>query len=230
MVLSDRLGAAADMVGTGAHLADVGTDHGFVPISLVLRSRIPSAIAMDVKEGPLQRARAHIREAGLEAFIQTRLSDGLEALLPGEADSVLIAGMGGALTVRILQKNPPEDLGIRELILQPQSELGKVRKHLCCSGWRIDREDMVLEDGKYYPMMHCRPGEMTLTDIEEEYGPLLIREHHPVLLKYLQFQEEVLERNLDQMRDAESERACIRRQEIEASLRRVRELHAQLRA
>ena len=102
MILSDRLSAAASMITPGNRLADIGTDHGFVPIDLVRRRIIPSAIAMDVNRGPLERAREHIEEAGLEGLIQTRLSDGLQALEEGEADSVLIAGMGGALTVRIL--------------------------------------------------------------------------------------------------------------------------------
>ena len=154
------------MVTRGYRLADIGTDHGFVPIWLVRNGVIPSAVAMDVNRGPLERAREHITQAGLEAYIRTRLSDGLAGLRKGEADSILIAGMGGALTLRILEKDPPQSLGAAELILQPQSEISKVREYLCRSGWKIDAEDMVLEDGKYYPMMHCVRGEMTLTPEE----------------------------------------------------------------
>ena len=92
----------ASMVTTGGILADIGTDHAYVPIALVQRQKIKGAIAMDINEGPLARAQEHIRAARLEEYIQTRLSDGAEALLPNEADSILIAGMGGELILHIL--------------------------------------------------------------------------------------------------------------------------------
>ena len=214
------------MVTRGYRLADIGTDHGFVPIWLVKSGIIPSAIAMDINRGPLERAQEHITQAGLDGFIQTRLSDGLAALGEGEADSIMIAGMGGALTVRILEKDPPSDLGAAELILQPQSEIGKVREYLCTSGWRIDEEDMVLEEGKYYPMMHCVRGEMTLTPEEAEFGPCLIASGNPVLMKYLAFRERVLGSNLESLQNSDSERARERREQITwqiGQIRRIRE-------
>ena len=84
--ISERLRTAAGLIGEGERLADVGTDHGYVPIYLVERKHIPSAIAMDIRTGPLERAREHIRMYGMEDYIQTRLSDGVAALKPGEAD------------------------------------------------------------------------------------------------------------------------------------------------
>ena len=224
MTLSDRLDMSAGMVTPGYRLADVGTDHGFVPIWLIRNGIIPSAIAMDINRGPLERAAEHIREAGLEQFIETRLSDGLAALKTDEADSVVIAGMGGALTVRILSGNPAADLNIHELILQPQSEIAKVRYYLEESGWKIDREDMVLEDGKFYPAMHCIPGKMHLTPRQAEYGPLLLKEKHPVLLQYLKFRERVLNDNLQSLRKAESDKADERRREILGQLEEIREI------
>ena len=114
MQLSKRLAAVARLVSAGSRLADVGTDHGYVPISLVCEGKIPSAIAMDVNRGPLNRARAHIKAQGLEKYIDTRLSDGLAALAPGEADSVLIAGMGGMLMMRILSQGQAHWDTVRE--------------------------------------------------------------------------------------------------------------------
>jgi len=212
------------MVTRGYRLADIGTDHGFVPIWLVRNGVIPSAIAMDVNRGPLERAREHIAQAGLEGYIRTRLSDGLAGLRKGEADSILIAGMGGALTQRILEKDPPQSLGAAELILQPQSEISKVREYLCRSGWKIDAEDMVLEDGKYYPMMHCVRGEMTLTPEESEFGPCLIASGHPVLRKYLAFREKVLSANLESLQRSESDRAQARREQIIQQTEQIRSL------
>lgn len=102
MKLSKRMQAVAAMVSPGNVLADIGTDHGYVPIALVQEHVIPRAIAMDINEGPLERATAHIREYHLESLIETRRSNGVEMLREGEADSILIAGMGGELIIGIL--------------------------------------------------------------------------------------------------------------------------------
>ena len=94
--------AVASMVTPGNILADVGTDHGYVPIALVQQGKITKAIAMDINKGPLQRACEHIAEFQLEEYIETRLSDGVKKLKVGEVDSILIAGMGGELVIHIL--------------------------------------------------------------------------------------------------------------------------------
>ena len=101
--ISNRLMTAAALVTQGYTLADVGTDHGYIPIYLLQQKKIPSAIAMDINEGPLERAKEHIALYGLQAYIQTRLSDGVAALKPGEVEAVLIAGMGGGLVMHILK-------------------------------------------------------------------------------------------------------------------------------
>ena len=103
MILSKRLQVIADMIPEGGVLADVGCDHGFLDIYLVQTGKIQGAIAMDVRKGPLAAATAHVREAGLENRIETRLSDGLEAMMPGEAATLVCAGMGGPLMQRILR-------------------------------------------------------------------------------------------------------------------------------
>ncbi len=91
------------MVSPGCRLADVGTDHAYIPIYLMQNGVIPQAVAMDINQGPLLRATENIRRYGLTGRIETRLSDGLEKLQAGEADTILIAGMGGLLMVRILE-------------------------------------------------------------------------------------------------------------------------------
>ena len=101
--LSGRLQAIADLVTCRTVLADVGTDHAHLPVWLCETGKIKSAIAMDVRRGPLLRAEESIRLAGLEDRIRLRLSDGLEQLRAGEADSIVIAGMGGILIRTILQ-------------------------------------------------------------------------------------------------------------------------------
>ena len=214
MVLSERLLAVSSLVTEGSRLADIGTDHGFVPIFLVESGRIPSAVAMDVNAGPLERAREHIALHALEEKIVTRLSDGLDALGKEEADTVLIAGMGGALTVRILDRRRDLPAQVKELVLQPQSEIALVRRYLERSGWKIVREKMVREDGKYYPMMRCIPGLMHLTTAQACFGPCLMEERPAVWIDFLKWRKSILERNLARLENARGERGRVRRGEI----------------
>ena len=114
MKLSKRLETVASFVPKGSNIADIGTDHGYVPIYLVREGQAEHAVAMDVRKGPLERARAHVAEAGLGSRIDVRLSDGLAGLKPGEADCVVIAGMGGELIIHILEEGvcgTPSDTG-----------------------------------------------------------------------------------------------------------------------
>ena len=153
MQLSLRLSAIADLVTEGNRLVDVGCDHGYLPVYLIQQKKIPSAIAMDVRKGPLSRAQEHIQQYGLEEYIQTRLSDGLEGLKAGEGDTLVIAGMGGPLMERILTDGRSVRDSFSELILQPQSDIPHFRRFIQSEGWEITEEKMVEEDGKFYPMM-----------------------------------------------------------------------------
>ena len=186
--ISNRLTTAAALVTQGYTLADVGTDHGYIPIYLLQQKKIPSAIAMDINEGPLERAKEHIALYGLQAYIQTRLSDGVAALKPGEVEAVLIAGMGGGLVMHILKDGEKVCQSAKELILQPQSEIERVREFLREAGYTILAEDMVYEDGKFYPMMKVQyqgenVEELKLSDL---YGGLLLQNRHPVLKTFLE--------------------------------------------
>ena len=122
----EKIQAVADLVTAHYKLADIGTDHAYIPIYLTQQKKITEAVALDVNEGPLQRAEEHIRENGLEAEIETRLSNGFQALQPGEVQSAVIAGMGGGLVIRILTEGEEVVRKLEECILQPQSEIGKV--------------------------------------------------------------------------------------------------------
>lgn len=200
--MSRRLQALADMVTPGSRVADVGCDHGFVSVYLVLKGISPRVYAMDINKGPLLRAREHIAEYGLEAYIETRLSNGVEALQPGEAQTLLCAGMGGRLMQKILTEGGRTVRSMRELILQPQSEQEAFRRFLRISGYLITAENMIYEEGKFYPMMKAvpadrRPGTHTAGNIgkdgkaaarqriEDKFGPCLLKNKNPVLTNYL---------------------------------------------
>ena len=186
--------AVVAMVTSGGVLADVGTDHGYIPIALIQRQKIKSAIAMDINKGPLARAQDNIASARLGDYIQTRLSDGVAALGEGEADSILIAGMGGELVIHILSEGEKVCKAASELILQPQSDIRKVREYLRLHHYKIVDEDMICEDGKYYPMMRVINVELdnAWMKMDEQtrvacdiYGPLLLRNGNPVLRRFL---------------------------------------------
>ena len=138
----------------GLRTADVGCDHGYISIYLVQNNISESAIAMDVRKGPLSGAVDNINEYELSGRIETRLSDGLKELKEGEVNSVVIAGMGGDLMKRLLEDADLSALGIKAGVLQPQSELDLFRAYLREKGYVIADEKIVFEDGKYYfPML-----------------------------------------------------------------------------
>ena len=214
------MSAVADMVTHGNVLADVGTDHGYVPIALVQQGKIPRAIAMDINKGPLARAQEHISMCQLEDYIETRLSDGVEALSVGEVDSILIAGMGGDLVIHILREGHGVCRNVKELILQPQSELARVRQYLREHLFQIVDEDMVIEDGKYYPMMRVVPVEADnfWRRLPEEilrpcdmYGPLLLKNGNPSLRKYLVKQHKQLNKILKELNSQPDSEAISKR-------------------
>ena len=193
--LSARLKALADMVTPGNRVCDVGCDHGYLSIYLVQKKISPRVIAMDVRTGPLSRCTEHVMQYGLEQYIEQRLSDGLEALAPGEADTVVCAGMGGRLMQAILTRQQETAKSLKELILQPQSEVMAFREFLRSQGYRTVEENMIEEEGKFYPMMKVVPGETPIpceNPLYDRFGEILLKEANPVLLCFLEYRKCVL--------------------------------------
>jgi tRNA (adenine22-N1)-methyltransferase len=222
MQLTKRLQAVADLVTCGSRVADVGCDHAYISIYLAEHNISPAVIAMDINKGPLERAKANIVKYGYDMQIETRLSNGLKRLKPNESDSIIIAGMGGALIADILTEGLEVMHSAKELILQPQSEIHKVRQLLSNQNFLIIRENMLIEDGKYYTMMKAipanacnNPDEYILSKEEHFYfGKMLLDECHPVLKDYLLWDLGICRGILNELKAEASAKATARRQQI----------------
>lgn len=186
MKLSDRLQAVASFVTPGLRVADIGTDHGYIPIYLTEQGIIPYAIAMDINKGPILRAQENIKENSLEKFIETRLSNGFDKLEPGEADCAVIAGMGGELITNILNNGRNVVDGLKELVLSPHSEVWLVRKYLHNNDFKIIDEKMIIDEGKFYTIIKVVKGKDEIYSEEDYmYGKILIEKKDEVLMKYI---------------------------------------------
>ena len=239
--LSKRLQMLASMVTPGNRIVDVGCDHGFLPIRLVQSGKVPGALAMDVRKGPLEAAREHIADWGLEEYINVRLSDGLKEYRKGEAETLVCAGMGGRLMERILTESIDKAESFQELILQPQSELCEFRACLRKFGFAVVKEDAVCEDGKFYFAMKATyggkgsfedsnisreaenpeeelPGKENPERLYDMYGELLLKDKHPVLKQYLIYRNKIVKELLNTLGCLDSERADVRIRETEGEL------------
>ena len=186
MKLGERLKTIAAMVPKGAVLADIGTDHAYLPIFLVEQGIVSRAIAGDVHKGPYLSAKSTVLEAGLQDGISVRLGDGLEVLTPGEADVIAIAGMGGPNIVDILSSRPEIISEVKRLILQPMIGAAQVRHWLTDNGWRLIQEQLVEDEGRLYQVIAAERGKGELTEpILAEIGPLLWQERNPLLRRHI---------------------------------------------
>ena len=223
MELSKRLQAVAGLVTEGASVADIGTDHGYIPIYLAENGISTKIIAMDVNKGPLERAMIHIKANHLEEVIETRLSDGFAALKAGEVDTIITAGMGGGLVIKIMTDYPEITDSIKYFILQPQSEIHKVRDFLYKNDFCVLEEDMVEEDGKYYPMMKVVHGKEYDNYSEEEllYGKCLLRSAHPILKEFLSRELVLKTAIINNIKQKAGENGKIRVQMLGAEIRMI---------
>ena len=154
--LPPRLAAIANMVPEGTRLADVGTDHGLIPIRLLQEGRIRSAIASDIRPGPLSRAKANAAQHGVEGICFV-LCDGLRKIAPNSADTIVIAGMGGETIAAILASAPWTREG-KTLLLQPMSRPEALRAAFERLEMRIEEEKLVRDAGKLYSILRVRGG------------------------------------------------------------------------
>ena len=186
MKLSKRLQTIADFVKKGAVVADIGTDHAHIPIYLIKNNIISKAYACDINKGPLEKAKENINYYGVKN-IELRLSNGLEKLKTDEADTFIIAGMGGELIIDILDRGQGFLDKKNTFILSPHTKIEEVRNYLLRKGLKILKEDMCIDEGKFYTVMEAVYMGKTFSYTKGEllFGKYLIDNKNPVLFEYL---------------------------------------------
>lgn len=229
---SERLQAVARWVPAGTTVADIGADHAHLLIHLVLQKRIEKGIAGELNKGPFENARSQVRRWGLSDRIEVRRGDGLSVLKEGEADVIVIAGMGGPLIAKILDQGREKLSGAFRLVLQPNTGGERVRRWLRQNGWAPVGETLVEEGGTLYEIIAAERGEdealYRQPPASEEQllllGPLLWKEKHPLLIKKWLQELAARERILGRVRAGRTEEAARRAAQLEEEIAQWRRL------
>lgn len=224
MDLSYRLNKIAEKVTINGIIADIGTDHAYIPIFLYKNNKIKSAIACDISKGSLQKAIDNINKYNLQDNIQTRLGNGLEKItLQDNIDTIIIAGMGGMLMIDILEKGNIIANNVKELILQPQKDIDKVRQYLHNNNFKIIDDEMLKDEGKYYTIIKAIKGKEETLYKKEEYifGKFEIENKSEILKEYIEDQVYKMEIVLKNIKETNIQTRIL---EIENNIKMYREV------
>ncbi len=225
MKLSDRLMKIADLVAKGASVADIGTDHGYIPVYLVKNKIANKVIASDVSYDSLKKASSYVKENNLDHMIDTRLGDGLKVLKAAEVDTVIIAGMGGLLIQDILEKDREITDSITHFILQPMVASRELRQFLYDNGFTIINESLAKETSRFYEIIYATKG---LDKIESPWdlliNPILIKNKHPLLQEFIVSRLDNLETIKNELKASRSKKSQERVIEIDSHLSFYREV------
>lgn len=226
MGIKGRLKAIANMVPPSDSLADIGTDHGYIPTYLVTKGTIERAIAADISRPSLARAQALIKAEGLEDRIQTRLGDGLAILSIGEVDTIILAGVGGGLTSEILSRDREIAQATTTLVLQPMTAIEDLRRWLAANGYRIFDEDLVKERGRIYEIIAVTPGYREMAnDLYHNIGEFLINKKHPLLKEYIFGKIRIAKGIISELDGNRTNRSILRLNEYKEKLDQYKEVY-----
>lgn len=217
---SRRLTEIANLVKKDSIVADIGTDHGYIPVYLIENNIAKKVIGSDISKGSLSKIIDYVDSRGLGHKIETRLGNGLEVIKPFEIDTVIIAGMGGILIKDILDKNWALSKSINHLILQPMIGVKELREYLLDNGYKIVDNKLLKEEGKYYEIIYAKVGiGPKWKEFDLEVPRQFIDERHPLLKEYINFKLHSAESILDNIKNTDSQKVRGRILELEASIR-----------
>lgn len=182
--LSERLLAVASFVEQGAVVADIGSDHAYLPSYLIKEGIIQKAIAGEVAIGPFESAKNNVVRQGIESRVTVRLGNGLAAVDENDGvDTITIAGMGGSLIATILMEGIEKLLGVKRIIVQPNIHAKGIREWATVNGWKIVNEAILKEDGKIYEVLVLERGTVIYDELELLVGPFLLEEKNDAFIK-----------------------------------------------
>lgn len=197
--LTPRLMRIAEQIRPCTCVADIGTDHAYLPTYLCMTQKAKHAIASDIRQGPLRRAESTLHRYGTEGQIETRLGGGASSLAVGEAECIVIAGMGGLMIQNILSESPQIFAAAEQILLQPMTALYELRQFLSQEGYTIANEVLAKEDSKLYHILAvtAHPDPTVYTDAELCFGKHLLEGTDPHRTEYLQKQRRKLQKTAD---------------------------------
>lgn len=217
MNIGSRLETIGSMVPQGSVLADIGTDHAYLPVWLIERGQIKRAIAGDIAAGPCQAARFTVAMHNLQDKVEVRMGSGLAVVKPGEVNCITIAGMGASTMISILEADMEVAASADLLVLQPMAGAASLRQWLCENGWEIADEELVDDPPHFYEIICARRGEKkNYSAAQYVVGPLLIEKQHPLLSQQFARQLTVCEQLLANMGRSERARQSTKYQEVQA--------------
>ncbi len=225
MILSERLKKLAECVEYADCIADIGTDHAYLPIALITEKKAGRVIASDLREKPLVRARNNINEAGLSSEIEVRQAYGARGLKPNEAEAVVMSGMGGDLMLKIIADRPEVFKELDAMYLSPQSEIYDFRKGLMKMGYRIEDEWMVEDDHKYYFIIKAVAGheEEEYRECELYYGRKLLQKGDDIVCECIDNDFRIQNELLEKVVQVGTAGALKRAKEIESKMEMMHE-------
>ncbi len=225
MEISLRLKTVSSMVDNCKCAADIGTDHGYVPIYLVESKVCKRVIASDINKGPVEKARFNIKLHGLEDKIDVRLGSGLASIKPGEAQQVIIAGMGGNLIRDIIIDGMEVFKKLDALILQPMRNSEVLREYIYKSGFKIIDEELCIDENRFYEIIKVRYDneKQEVDSIFYEVGKALIDKKHKLLLKFVKSKIESYNKIILNIKD-NTELARRRKEDLCNKIKKLQEL------
>lgn len=225
--LSQRLKVVADFVPQNSRVADIGSDHAYLPVYLMKQKQIEFGIASEVAKGPLDNAIQEIKAEGLSDRIDTRLADGLLSVQPEDKiDCVTIAGMGGTLINNILENGKSHLSGNELLILQPNVGENRLRTWLMNNQYEISDETILREDGHTYEIIVAKKTDepVKYTEQEIKFGPFLLKQHSDVFVEKWENEIERIEMVIDQMSLAKHDKPVDKINSMKKEIEEIKEV------
>ena len=201
--LDTRLFAAAELLGTGNTLADIGSDHAFLPIYMLKNQRIAHAIITDINDMPLKNSMDHVNQYRMQNYCEFRKGSGLEIIKDGDADLISICGMGGDLIAIIIKNGIDTAKSAEKLVLQPMTNHALLRKNITEMGFRIIDEKMIRDRHLFYQIFSVQKGDekQYKNEIDFEFSPLLRYNKDETMREYIQFQLRVQRKIFAQLQE-----------------------------